>query len=245
MIRIERSAAIGAISWLDSSMTGRTRTGSTERLRSPDSIRAMSMSSLISASRWRPAPSIRSTPSLSSSLRSDICRSWVKPRMEFSGVRSSWLVLDRNEFFAWVAFIAASLAVVSSAARLASSSSALRCDSATRPISSAAWENWFERLSLAQPARVLRVRADPAGDARGEQGDAGQPGEQRQRQAGDVEQFNPRLQRGDVDVLDGDQGRCAARRGWRPGGAAGPWLFSRFSAGRRFSAVMPRLMAAA
>ena len=119
-------------------MTGRTRTGSRDRPRSPDSIRAMSMSSLMSASRWRPAPSIRSTPSLSSSLSSDSWRSCAKPRMEFSGVRSSWLVLDKNEFFAWVALMAVSLAAVSSAVRLASSASALRCDSARRPISSPA-----------------------------------------------------------------------------------------------------------
>ena len=66
MIRIERSAAIGAISSLVSSMTEATRTGSSDRLRSPDSIRAMSMSSLMSASRWRPAPRIRPTLSASS-----------------------------------------------------------------------------------------------------------------------------------------------------------------------------------
>jgi hypothetical protein len=63
----------------------------------------------------------------------------------------------------------------------------------------------FKRPSLAQPARVLRVQADPPGDPRGEQGNAGQPGEQAQRETGGVEQFNPRLQRGDLVVRDGDQ----------------------------------------
>ena len=62
----------------------------------------------------------------------------MNPRMEFSGVRSSWLVLDRNEFFARVALIASSLAVVSSTARLASSASAWKSDSPSWPISSAA-----------------------------------------------------------------------------------------------------------
>jgi hypothetical protein len=34
-----------------------------------------------------------------------------------------------------------------------------------------------ERLSLAQPAGVLRAPAEAPGDARGEKGDAGDPGE--------------------------------------------------------------------
>jgi hypothetical protein len=64
-----------------------------------------------------------------------------------------------------------------------------------------------EWLPRAQQARILGVHADPAGDARGEQGNAGQPGEQPQHQAGDVEQLNPRLQRDELAVLDGDHGR--------------------------------------
>ena len=51
------------MSWQVSSTTGCTATGSTDRLNSPDSILAMSISSLISASRWRPAARMRSTPS--------------------------------------------------------------------------------------------------------------------------------------------------------------------------------------
>ena len=39
--------------------------------------------------------------------------------MELSGVRSSWLVLDRKRFFARVAASASSLAAVSSASRRA------------------------------------------------------------------------------------------------------------------------------
>jgi hypothetical protein len=57
----------------------------------------------------------------------------VNPRMEFSGVRSSCLVLDRNGFFARVARIAASLAAVGSVARLASSASVLRSKCADAP----------------------------------------------------------------------------------------------------------------
>src|SRR5450755_4876290 len=66
-----------------------------------------------------------------------------------------------------------------------------------------------KRLSLAQPARVLRVQADPPGDARGEEGDAGQPGEQAQGETSDVEEVNPRLQCGDLVVLDSHHGRGA------------------------------------
>ena len=68
-------------------------------------------------------------------------------------------------------------------------------------------DDGFKRLSLAQPARVLRVQADPPGDARGEEGDAGQPGEQAHGESGHVEQFNLCLQRGDLVVRDGYQGR--------------------------------------
>ena len=72
------------------------------------------------------APGTEDPPTLSASslLSSDISSSWVKPRMEFSGVRSSWLVLDRNEFFALVALVAPSMAFVSSAARVVSNFSA-------------------------------------------------------------------------------------------------------------------------
>ena len=59
LIVIERSAARAAMIWQVSSTRGRTKTGSTDRLSSPDSILAMSISSLISASRCRPAPRMR------------------------------------------------------------------------------------------------------------------------------------------------------------------------------------------
>ena len=61
------------------------------------------ISSLISESRCCPAARMRSTASRSSWLRSDSSSSWAKPRTAFSGVRSSWLVLDRNAFLARVA----------------------------------------------------------------------------------------------------------------------------------------------
>ncbi len=63
----------------------------------------------------------------------------MKPRIEFSGVRSSWLVLDRKAFLAWFALSASSLAATSCALRLASSFSALASESARRPISSSEW----------------------------------------------------------------------------------------------------------
>ena len=41
--------------------------------------------------------------------------SWAKPRIALSGVRSSWLMLERKSDFARLAFSATSLALSSSA----------------------------------------------------------------------------------------------------------------------------------
>ena len=62
----------------------------------------------------------------------------MKPRIAFSGVRISWLVLLRNAFLDWVALSAASRAATSSAARLARSSSAWMSAFVSRPSSSRA-----------------------------------------------------------------------------------------------------------
>src|SRR5665811_1331036 len=94
-------------------------TGSREMAIIPTSIRDRSSTSLISASRCRPALRMCSTASASSwSMAEEISRSWPNPRMAFSGVRSSWLMRDRNSLFAMLARVASSLA--SSASRCAS-----------------------------------------------------------------------------------------------------------------------------
>ena len=62
----------------------------------------------------------------------------MKPRIAFSGVRISWLVLLRNAFLDSVAVSAASRAATSSAARLARSSSARMSAFVSRPSSSRA-----------------------------------------------------------------------------------------------------------
>ncbi len=40
--------------------------------------------------------------------------SWAKPRIALSGVRNSWLMLERKSVFAWLAFSAAAIAWFSS-----------------------------------------------------------------------------------------------------------------------------------
>ena len=126
----------------------------------------MSISSLISASRWRPATRMRSTLSRSSSPRSDSCSSWVKPSTAFSGVRSSWLVLDRNAFLAWVALSASSRAVISSAlygivpSNVTSSLNCLTSVGPFLPAIPAAMPTMPARMPSASPAKVTRLMAD-------------------------------------------------------------------------------------
>ena len=55
--------------------------------------------------------------------------------------------------------------------------------------------------SPSRPA-FAAVSADPPGDTRGEEGDAGQPGEQAHGETGDVEQLDQGLQRGDPVALE-------------------------------------------
>jgi len=68
----------------------------------------------------------------------------------------------------------------------------------------------LERLPLPEPVRVHRRRDDPAGDSRREQGDASNPGEQPQHQAGDVDHLNPRLQPADLRAPGEDLGHRSA-----------------------------------
>ena len=60
--------------------------------------------SLIKASRCRPAPSTRSSGSMSCFSASASSRSIsLTPMMALSGVRSSWLILARNCDLCWLA----------------------------------------------------------------------------------------------------------------------------------------------
>ena len=84
-----RAAARGLTRSSAPSMTSRVGTGSSEIENFPASIRAMSRTSLISARRCRPPLRMCSTPSRCSGLWASSSRSWAKPRMPLSGVRSS------------------------------------------------------------------------------------------------------------------------------------------------------------
>ncbi len=97
------ASATGASNVVTSSRTSLTSTGSVDRLTRPASIREMSSTSLMSDSRWRPATWIWSTLDACSAGSSSISSSWAKPRMALSGVRSSWLIRDRNSLLAWLA----------------------------------------------------------------------------------------------------------------------------------------------
>ncbi len=132
--RTPRAAASGAIMPSHSASTSASSTGSIDRLTAPASTFARSRISLISVSRCR--PDFRMWPENSSFCSGVVgmsfdARIWAKPRMAFSGVRSSWLIDDRNADFAWLAFLASSIASPSS--ELASSSWAVRsCTRASR-----------------------------------------------------------------------------------------------------------------
>ena len=73
-------------------------------------MREISSTSLISASRWRPALTMRSTLSVAPAGSGSSCSSWPKPRIELSGVRSSWLMRERKSLLARLARSASSLA---------------------------------------------------------------------------------------------------------------------------------------
>ena len=108
-----RAAATGCMSWNAASANGRTGTGSGETETVPDSILERSMISSTSASRCSPATWIMFThsPGLSSSRRSR--RSSLNPMIAASGVRSSWLIRDRNSFFALLALRSPSFVICS------------------------------------------------------------------------------------------------------------------------------------
>jgi hypothetical protein len=95
-----------------SSITSASDTGSLDIVSLPDSISARSRISLINSSRYQPALMIWSM------LRRCVVvgagapdsSSCANPRIAFSGVRSSWLMLERKSDLARLAFSAAAIA---------------------------------------------------------------------------------------------------------------------------------------
>ena len=94
-------------------MTAPSDTGSCERDTLPDSMTARSRISLISFSRCQPASRIwvirPDWAAVGGGAADSI--SWAKPRMALSGLRSSWLMLERKSDLARLAFSAADLAI--------------------------------------------------------------------------------------------------------------------------------------
>ncbi len=126
--RMPRCADAVRVSAWHSSSTSCSSTGSRLIDSLPDSICARFRTSLISVSKWLPAstmcltkPRLRSGNSLSTPSWPS---SWPKPMMALSGVRSSWLMLDRNSDLARLALSASRVAASSS--RFDSSSCAVR-----------------------------------------------------------------------------------------------------------------------
>jgi len=110
-----RCCACGSIMARHSSMTPAIDTGSRVSIALPDSISARSRISLISSSRYQPAFRIRRRSRCWEAVGGGVADSisWAKPRMELSGVRSSWLMLERKSVLARLAFSAAIIASLS------------------------------------------------------------------------------------------------------------------------------------
>ncbi len=118
-----------------------TDTGCSDRC--GDSTRPTSRTSLMRRRRWSPARRIWSTwPAIGGSSAST-SRSCPKPRMAFSGVRSSWLIRERNSVLAWLARSASSLADLSSASR------AMRSDTSRLTITTASLRSCSSSMSWA------------------------------------------------------------------------------------------------
>ncbi len=113
---IPRPRACGSIIDWHSSITSSSETGSSESVSLPDSMSARSRISLIRSSRYQPDLRIWSMCFFCVGVGAGepVSRSWAKPRIALSGVRSSWLMPERKSDFAWLAFSAASMAAVSS-----------------------------------------------------------------------------------------------------------------------------------
>ena len=135
------------------------RSGSTERVILPDSIRAMSNTSLIKSRRCFPPLRICCTLSCCSGSRLSNSRSWLNPRMALRGVRNSWLIRERNSLLALFARWASSLA------RPAASSASRRsvtCRSRSRLTrSSVSLASWNPRCAISKGPRLSdRISAE-------------------------------------------------------------------------------------
>src|SRR5947207_3002414 len=111
-----RCCACGSIMAWHSSMTSARDTGSRDIDSCPDSTFARSRISLISFSRCHPARRIWAMLSFWAGVaggESDSI-SWANPRMALSGLRNSWLMLERNSDLARFAFSATDRALSSS-----------------------------------------------------------------------------------------------------------------------------------
>ena len=107
-----RFCARGTIIWWHSAKTSGRETGSSERVSRPDSTTARSRISSISPSRNQPAFKICSRLAFWLAVGSgeSVSINWAKPRMAFSGERSSWLMFERKSDLARFAFSALVLA---------------------------------------------------------------------------------------------------------------------------------------
>ncbi len=110
-----RCFACDSIRALQSSMTSASELASTDIDSFPDSISARSRISLISFSRYHPACRIWSMLRFCETVGTGEpdSMSWAKPRMALSGVRSSWLMLERKSDLARLAFSARAMACCS------------------------------------------------------------------------------------------------------------------------------------
>ena len=107
-----RCCACGSIIARHSSIASASDTGSGDRVTLPDSISARSSTSLINSSRYQPALRIWSRLRFCGNVGGGVpdSSSWAKPRIAFSGVRSSWLMLEMKSVFARLALSAAAIA---------------------------------------------------------------------------------------------------------------------------------------
>ena len=110
-ISIPRAAASGRIRPIDSLINSAMCTASGDSSSRSDSMPAMSSTSLIMASRCLPPRRMWPTASSCDGVRPSISSSCAKPSTALSGVRSSWLIRDRNSSFAALARSASSWAL--------------------------------------------------------------------------------------------------------------------------------------
>ena len=227
LIVIERSAARGAMSWQVSSTTGATATGSTDRLNSPDSILAMSISSLISASRWRPARenALDRVPVLLAEVGQLQQLSETEDRVQ----RGAQLMAGAGQ--ERVLSLGRRQRPIPGGDQLRgpADQELFRAHQGVRQPAEliAGAGHGLQRLSFSQPVGVRRGRRDAGGNARGEQRDADQAGQDAKGQADDADRVDGRFQPGDISAPGRDDRGRALGQGWRSGSGTRPCQPSR------------------